>query len=863
MMTTLVVNVNAAVVTLGSPPHRTLSSHSEPVGAYKATGWSVSGKNSVVTASIYGPLEEETCRQFVLPALESAGWTDEQVKPQYRINRGRIRATARLHRQDHPLIADYVLQYSDGLPVAVIEAKRSRRDPADGFEQAKRYAQLLDVPFAYATNGLRTLELDTRAGRISEIRQFPSPQELWRRFKDDREIVDPAQERLATASLGPRLRNWDGTPKEARYYQQIAINRAVQAVGRGDKRLLLVLATGTGKTLVAAQIVAKLWNSRWPEGSRPRVLYLADRNILLDQAKDDYFQKMFGEAVHKLSRHDFTTSRHIYFALYQSLDGGPEDEAKLYRQFDPDFFDLVIVDECHRSSATEGSQWREILKYFKSATQIGLTATPVSRKDTDTYQYFGEPLFEYSLARGIEDGFLAPYRVRRVRMNVDMTGWRPSPGQLDRYGREIPDKLYGPREYERLLAILERTDEAARYLTEYLYRTGRMAKTIVFCQDAEHAMRMATALTNQNADLVRQYGPTYACRITSKDEAAGREWLDEFRQVDTQVPVIAVTAQMLSTGVDIPTLQNIVIFRRITSMPEFKQIIGRGTRLFPPDKFSFDIIDFVEATRLFNDPLFDGPPMRLIRDYTDEDGHIQDTVDHTRDLDQESVAEPGGEYTEEPGGSLPEAVQGQEDEGDADEEEIRASPRKFFVDGVEVVPWGTAFYVYDPEAGGLQLREFGQFIRDRLISLQLDPNQLRTQWARTRTRKELRDRLDDWHIATHDLAEWAGQQDADTIDLLLYVGWEIPVLSRAERTRRVQMREQDFLDSFAPEARQVLEKILGQYAARGADELDISALKSQAYRPLGTVVQIADRFGGDDSLRSAIDKLSELIYAAV
>jgi type I restriction enzyme R subunit len=814
-----------------------------------------------MTANAYGPLEEETCRRFVLPALESAGWADDQVKPQYRINKGRIRATARLHRQDQPLIADYVLQYSDGLPIAVIEAKRSRRDPADGFEQVKRYAELLDVPFAYATNGHRILELDTLTGKITEVREFPSPQELWRRYKGIREIADPAQERLAAAPLDASLRNWDGTPKEARYYQQIAINRAVQAIGRGDDRLLLVLATGTGKTLVAAQIVAKLWNSGWPAGRKPRVLYLADRNILIDQAKDDYFQIMFGEAVHKLSRHDFATSRHIYFALYQALDG-PSEETQLYRQFEPDFFDLVIVDECHRSSAADSSQWRAILEYFRPATQLGLTATPISRKDADPYQYFGAPIFEYSLARGIEDGFLAPYRVRRVRMNVDMTGWRPTPGQVDRYGREIPDVLYGPREYERLLAILERTDAAARYLTEYLVRTGRTAKTIVFCQDAEHAMRMTQALTNENADLVRQYGPKYACRITSKDEAAGREWLDEFRQVDTDVPTIAVTAQMLSTGVDIPTLHNIVIFRRITSMPEFKQIIGRGTRLFPPDKYSFDIIDFVEATRLFNDPAFDGPPMRLIRDYADEDGHIQDTVDHTRELDGQSVAEPEGDYVEEPGGKLAGSTDEHDDEEDADEEEVRASPRKFFVDGVEVVPWGTAFYVYDPESGGLRLREFGQFIRDRLVSLQLDPDQLRTRWARTRSRKELRDRLDDWHITAHDLAEWAGQPDADTIDLLLYVGWEIPLLSRAERARRVLMRERDFLDSFAPKAREVLNKILDQYAVSGADELDMSALQSRAYRSMGTVVEIADRFGGSDSLRSAIDKLGELIYAA-
>ncbi len=354
-----------------------------------------------------------------------------------------------------------------------------------------------------------------------------------------------------------------------------------------------------------------------------------------------------------------------------------------------------------------------------------------------------------------------------------------------------------------------------------MYRTGRMAKTIVFCQDAEHARRMTQALTDQNADLVRMYGPKYACRITAKDESAGREWLDEFREVDTAVPVIAVTSQMLSTGVDIPMLANIVIFRRITSVPEFKQIIGRGTRLFPPDKYSFDIIDFVEATRLFSDPSFDGRPMRLVRDYTDEDGHIKDTVDHTRDLGHHNVADPGVDYTEEQGGKLPLS-------------EIFASPRKFFGDGV----------------------------KDRILSLQLDPDQLLAQWAHARTRKELRDRLGDWHITTRDLAEWASRPDADTIDLLLYVGWDLPLLSRAERAGRVQARQRDFLESFAPEAREVLNKLLEQYAVSGAEELDAGAFKSQAYSSLGTVVEIADRFGGSDNLRSAIDKLGELIYGS-
>jgi type I restriction enzyme R subunit len=812
-----------------------------------------------VAPSSYDPREDETCRRFVLPALNDADWRDDQIRSQYPINRGRIRATARRHRQERPLIADYVLEYSDGLPLAVVEAKRSRRDPAEGFEQVKRYAELLDVPFAYSTNGSRILELDIPAARITEVMCFPSPWELWSRYKDDRDLDDSGRDQLASALLNHDLRNWDGTPKLPRYYQNVAINRAIQAIALGQTRMLLVLATGTGKTLVAAQIVAKLWNARWPSGRRPRVLYLADRNILVDQPKDEYFEKMFGDAVHKLGGGDAKTGRHIYFALYQSLDS-THDEASLYRQFSPDYFDLIIVDECHRGSAVDGSQWQEILEYFDSAVQVGLTATPISTKDADTYRYFGEPLYEYSLAHGIEDGFLAPYRVRKVRMNVDMIGWRPDPGQLDLYGREIPDELYGPKEFERVLAILERTEVAAHYLAQYLQRTGPMAKSIVFCQTSEHAFRMATALSNASQDLVRIYGPRYACRITAADGDAGRELLDQFRKVESDVPVIAVTSRLLSTGVDIPTLRNIVIFRVIRSMPEFKQIIGRGTRLFPEDdKFSFDIIDFVEATRLFNDPAFDGPPLRRLRDETDEQGNIVDSVDEKApDMEDETVEEPPGEYRQEPGGDLPPSDITDQDEID----DVLSSPRLFYVDGVAVVPWGTAFYVHDPESGGLKLKEFGQYVKDTVLELQLDPEELLMQWAQARTRKLLQERLDEFQITEEVLAEWAGRPDADVIDLLLYVAWELPLVTRSERARRVAIRHRAFLDSFAPDAREVLSRVLEQYAARGAEELDVGALRSTAYEGMGTVQELALRFGGSLQLRSAMEQLEKLLYSA-
>lgn len=793
----------------------------------------------------------------MLPALDRAGWKEQQIRVQYRITRGRIRATARLHRQERPLIADYVLEHSDGLPIAVIGAKRLLRAPADGFEQVKRYAELLDAPFAYATNGQLTSELQARTGKARDVPGFPSPEALWARYLKDRELADDVASELASASLSPALRNWDGTPMMPRYYQQVAINRTVQAIARGGRRLLLVLAAGTGKTFVAAQIVAKLRARDWPGGRKPRVLYVADHNILLDQAIDGYFEPMFGDAVRRLRGEDTKTGPHIYFALCQPLAGGGDERP--YLQFQKDYFDLVIVDECHRGSAAEGAAWRAILEYFAPAVQIGLTATPISAKDADTYQHFGEPVYEYSLARGIDDGFLAPYRVRRVRMNVDLTGRRPDPGQADHYEREIPDKLYGPREYQRVLATLDRTEEAARYLTDYLKRTNRLGKTIVFCENSDHAARMTRALLDANQDIAASHGQDYACRITALDGDAGQGWLEKFRHVETQIPAIAVTSRPLTTGVDIPTLRNIVLFQVIRSMPEFKQITGLGTRLFPEDqKFSFDIIDFVEATRLFRDPAFDGSPMRLIRDETDRDGNIVNTVDDKDPEGIDQLAEPSGQYAEQEGGLLAPDVTGQ-DEIDL----LLASPRMFHVDGVPVIPWGLAFYVYDPADGGLKLRDYGQYVRDQVLRLRLDPGQLLAQWAQAIGRRALRDHLADSQITTEELAEWAGRPDSDVIDLLLYAAWEIPLLSRAQRRQRVIACHQDFLLSFPPEPFEVLDKVLDQYAAHGAEELDVAALRSESYAELGTVSEIERRFGGSTRLREAMDELSELVYAII
>lgn len=800
--------------------------------------------------------EDETCREFVLPALHDAGWTDDQISDEYPITGGRIRATARYFEREMPLRADYALEFTPGLVIGVVEAKRTRKNAGDGIEQAKRYARLLDVPFAYATNGKEIFEIDRATGLITQPRGFPSPKALWDRYRGAAGIQEGLESDLLLAPFNDRLRNWDNTPKLPRYYQRVAVNRALHALARGDKRVLLVLATGTGKTLVAFQVVAKLWESQWTPGRKPRVLYLADRNILVDQPKDEYFAPVFGDAVYKLGGGDARRGRSIYFALYQSMEHG--DEGALFEAFPRDHFDLIIVDECHRGSAADASRWRRILDHYSPATQIGMTATPISDRERDTFGYFGNPVYTYSLAQGIEDGFLAPYRVRKVRLNVDMTGWRPEPGQHDLYGNEIPDDLYTPREYERVLAILERTGEAANYLTEFLHRTGRMGKTIVFCENNDHAHRMRVALNNANADMARRY-ENYVFRITDADGPPGRALLDEFRKVDTDEPVIAVTSRLLTTGVDIPTMRNIVLFRRIGSTPEFKQIVGRGTRVFEEaGKFAFDIVDFVDATRKFNDPLFDGPPMRVVHDDTDDNGNITDSVTED-DAEDEQVREPESEYRQQDHGPL-RSDDGRGQAGGENAEQIRARGRRLYVDGVDVYVWGDAYYIAEGDGHRLRMVEYRQYVRDRLLRLNLSATDLRAQWAHAKSRSELTRILSGEGIDVEDLAEHLDEPGADALDLLLHLAWQLPVISRAERARRVRRLHQKFLESFAPEARRVLELILEKYEAHGVEEVSPKSLRVPPFTTMGQPAELAARFGGPTGLREALDELGKLLY---
>lgn len=796
-----------------------------------------------------GPTEADTCRDYVVPRLKEAGWDDDQIVEQFRITDGRIVSLGMRHHRDHPLRADYVLEYRPGLPLAVVEAKRSYSIPGKGLQQAKRYASLLDVPFAYSTNGRGVVEDDRNTGiERDDLVGFPSPDVLWARYREWQGLIDELATEGVLLSFNRALRNPDGSVKEPHYYQRVAINRAVRAILRGDKRLLLTMATGTGKTFVSMQIVWKLWNVAWRPGRNPRILYLADRNILVDQPMEREFKPAFGAGegspIWKLSG-EAKLGREIYFGLYQQLADSHEGLDGMFRDYASDFFDLVIVDECHRGSARDESTWRAILHHFSPATQLGMTATPKRDETVDTYDYFGGSLFEYSLAQGIEDGFLAPYRVRRVVLSADAHGWEPSQGQLDLFGKEIPRGLYTTRDFERVVSLLSRTEAAAKHLTEYLRRTDRFAKTIVFCVNQEHADQMRRALHNANADLVKKH-PNYVVRIVSDEGDVGRGHLSDFADTEKTFPVIATTSELLSTGVDLPTVRNIVLFRPVGSMALFKQMIGRGTRLFPDeDKLSFDIIDYSGATALFSDPEFDGPPEQVVEVEIDTEGNVE-----SDSVWEESLPTLG------PVGS------GRELETlspDALEEEPFT---KFYVDDAEVWITAEAVYHLDPDTERLRLVEYRDFVAETVRSLFPDPIQLRSKWATRVGRRDILDALAAHGVDEAELVERTGLVEADPFDVLVHLAWNQPLATRVERVRRVRREHDAFFEAFRPAARQVLGYLLDKYAEHGAELEDLAVLEVPPLSSLGTPAEIADRFGSPEALRSAVSRLSELVYVA-
>lgn len=782
------------------------------------------------------PTEADTCRKFVVPLLQKAGWDNEphSIAEQRTITDGRIIPVGKGFMRKPPKRVDYLLRYTRDFPLAVVEAKAAYKAAADGVQQAKAYAEMLGLKFAYATNGHEIIEIDYTTGLEQTVSAYPTPEELWQRYRAASGLEEASSDRLLTPynhSVG----------KNERYYQQIAINSAAEQILKGRRRLLITMATGTGKTVVAFQICWKLWNARWNrtgDHRKPRILYLADRNILVDQPKDGIFAA-FGDARHKIESGEIVKSREMYFAIYQAL---AEDERRLglFKSYPPDFFDLIIIDECHRGSARDDSSWRVILQYFDPAFQLGMTATPLREDNRDSYRYFGNPIYQYSLRQGIDDGFLAPYRVHRVVTEWDAAGWRPSKDELDRYGRAIPDDEYQTRDFERVVALRARTQAIARHLTDFLKRTDRFAKTIVFCVDQEHAAEIRKALNNLNADLVKDH-PDYVCRVTADEGDIGRGHLSRFQDVDTKTPTILTTSQLLTTGVDAPTCKNVVLARVIGSMSEFKQIIGRGTRVRDDyGKLWFNILDYTgSATRLFADPDFDGDPALITEEEINEEGETTTVTETQPEPEPPEEGEPG-------------VIEPPED----------APPRKFYFDGGQVEIAAHLVYELDPNGRQLRVVRYTDYAAESLRTLYPTARELRAQWADPARRPEIIAALEERGISFDELAEQARQPEADPFDLLCHIAFNAPLRTRRERAQQLKSTRKDFFERFSPEAREVLDELLEKYAEHGDAQFSLpDVLKVPPISRRGQVGDIIQLFGGAGPLREAVNELQEHLYA--
>jgi type I restriction enzyme R subunit len=789
--------------------------------------------------------EADTCRKYVVPKLHAAGWENDphSLAEQRSFTDGRIVIVGNKARRRPQKRADYLLRYTRDFTIAVVEAKAAYKSPSDGLQQAKDYASVLGLKFAYATNGHGIVEFDFLTGLERELTEFPMPADLWARLRGGEKLSDEAAERLLTPGFSV-------LGKSPRYYQEIAINRAVQAVVQGQKRVLLTMATGTGKTFVAFQICWKLWSARWNrtgDHRKPRILFLADRNILVD----DPYAKMFapfGDARAKIEGGNAVKSREMYFSIYQALAGG-EGRPALFKEYSKDFFDLIIIDECHRGSARDQSSWREILEYFEPAYQIGMTATPLREDNRDTYSYFGAPIFQYSLKQGIDDGFLAPYRVHRVITTFDAAGWRPNAGETDRTGREIPDREYTTKDFERVVALRARTHAIAGHLTEFLRNTDRYGKTIVFCVDQEHADEMRRALSNLNADLVQKH-PDFVCRVTSDEGDVGRGHLSRFQELEKQTPVILTTSQLLTTGVDAPTVKNVALVRVVGSMSEFKQIIGRGTRVRDDyGKLFFNILDYTgSATTLFADPDFDGEPACVSEEEIDDNGKpMPDTYKFDEPKPMKVSEPPGPPYVV----------------GLSPDDEEHGEPRKYYFDGGQVQIAAHLVYELDPEGKQLRVVQFTDYTAERVRILFPTAAELREAWADPEKRADIIERLAERGIDFDELTKVTSQPDADPFDLLCHVAYSAPLKTRRERADRVRKERREFLEKHSGLARQILEELLEKYAEHGTAQFVLpDVLQVPPISDHGNVIEVAKYFGGAEKLREAIHELQTILYAA-
>ncbi len=790
--------------------------------------------------------ERDIITKYIVPAIKKSGWDiHKQIREEVYFTQGRVYVKGNKTKRGKAKKADIILYYKPNIPVAVIEVKDNKHSVGAGMQQGLEYAEILDIPLAYSSNGDGFLEHD-RSNHKNQIEtafplnQFPSPDELWLRYKKYKNIETPEQERISSHDYF-----YDGSGRKPRYYQQIAINRAVEAIARGQKRILIVMATGTGKTYAAFQIIHRLWKS----GTAKRILFLADRNALISQTKRGDF-KHFKERMTVIRKKEIDKAFEIYLALYQGLTNYNEDK-DAYKEFSRDFFDLVVVDECHRGSAAADSAWREILEYFQSATHIGMTATPKETKEVSNIEYFGDPIYTYSLRQGIADGFLAPYKVIRVGINVDLEGWRPEEGKTDKEGDIVADRIYNTKDYDRNLVIDERTKQVAEKVTQFLSKTNRYDKTIIFCVDIEHAERMRQAITNLNIDLI-QVNRKYVMRITG-DEEEGKRELDNFTNPEETYPVIATTSKLMTTGIDAQTCKLIVLESNIQSMTEFKQIIGRGTRINEDyEKTFFTIMDFRKVTDLFADPAFDGDPV-MIKEVeaeeplTDDDIYTEDEEEIIDDETGETIDFGEDDILVDP--EEPQIING----GEIDEE----PKRKVYVAGVDVSILNERIQYMDGN-GKLITESLKDYTKRNILKTFRSLDDFLNRWNTSDRKKAIIEELEGQGIILENLKEEV-KKDLDLFDLICHIAWDKPALTRRERVEKVKKR--DYFTKYGDQAKKIIDALLEKYATEGIENIEeLSVLRIKPFSNLGTPAEIVKIFGGRNGYLKMISELETEIY---
>lgn len=789
----------------------------------------------------YGMTEADICRVYITPTIKNAGWDDSLIKEQHTFTAGKVIVRGKVVARGKQKRADYILYHSNKskLPIAIVEAKDNKHSIGDGMQQGLGYASTLDIPFVYSSNGDGFLEHDCFTGmeRTLSLEEFPTHDELWNRYCAAKNITPPEEKLIAE----PYYFGENG--KEPRYYQRIAINRTIDAIAKGQDKLLLVMATGTGKTYTAFQIIWRLWKS----GMKKKILYLADRNILIDQTIANDF-KPFKKVMTKIEHKNMDTSYQIYMSLYHQLSG--DENLEIFRQFKPEFFDLIIVDECHRGSARDDSRWRKILDYFSTATKIGMTATPKETEEVSNITYFGQPIYTYSLKKGIDDGFLAPYKVIRIGLNIDLLGYRPEAGKTDKDGNILPDEEYEIKDFDKSIVIDERTQTVAQKITEYLKATDRFSKTIVFCVDIEHAERMRQALVNCNKDLCLE-NYKYVMRITG-DNQEGKAQLDNFIDPECKYPTIVTTSKLMTTGVDAQTCKLIVLDNIFgeNGMTEFKQIIGRGTRINEEyGKMYFTVMDFRNASRMFADPSFSGEPIVIYEPEPDEP--IDEPQSDDTDIDNPEDNDIPFDDDENNDG---------ETESPSVDPPMPPRSRKVYVNNVAVVVLAERVQYYDKD-GKLITENLKDYTKRNILNEFSTLQDFLTKWTSDEKRDAIVEELKEQGVLLEALREAVGNPDIDDFDLICHIAYDKKPLTKSERAKRV--KQKGYFEKYSDTAQQVINALLEKYATDGIiDFEDTTILELQDFAKFGNPIRIAQLFGGLANYRQAMKELKTAIYAA-